>query len=363
MSGDFWVRCPLWFALACSAKPVEQAPARLPRDATTDVATDGIPDAARGPITFAFTGDLMLGSTYPSARLPSQNLFADVEPILQRADVTFGNLEGPLFDGGTRPTCTPGAIAEKNHGKPGTTCWAFRMPTRLGAQLRDAGYDVVSIANNHIDDFGAEGRASTITALDALAIAHSGPKGSIAKLDVRGRAVHVIAFAPYASLNDMNDPDAAKLVAASHAAGAVVVVSFHGGAEGVGAREVPDTRETFWGEDRGAVREFAHAMIDAGADIVVGHGPHVLRALERYKGHLIAYSLGTFASFGGISIDGVLGVTTILEVMLDETGFVATVVPILQRGDGPRRDPKRLAIAAMRELSTDVAEDGTFRSR
>jgi hypothetical protein len=177
----------------------------------------------------------------------------------------------------------------------------------------------------------------------------------VARLVVRGRAIHVIAFAPYAGLNDMNDlATAHALVEASHAAGALVVVSFHGGAEGLEARHVTDKRETFWGEDRGAVRQFARAMIDAGADLVVGHGPHVLRALEVYRGRLIAYSLGTFASYGGISVDGLLGVTMILEVALANDGrFVGgTIRSIIQRSPGgPSLDARRAAIAAVRDLS------------
>jgi poly-gamma-glutamate capsule biosynthesis protein CapA/YwtB (metallophosphatase superfamily) len=327
-------------------------------------------------VTVAAVGDLMLGSTYPTPALPAEDgatLLSDARPILARADLAFGNLEAPLFDGNDKPTCSPGAIAERNHGRPGTTCWSFRTPVRLGARLRDAGFDVVSIANNHVDDFGAAGRASTIAALDALGIAYSGPTATVAKLVAQGHPVHVIAFAPYSGLNDLDDLAAAKaLVAASVSAGAIVIVSFHGGAEGVTARHVPgDERETFWGENRGAVRPFAHAMIDAGAALVIGHGPHVLRALELYRGRLIAYSLGTFASYRGISVDGVLGVTMILEVTLAGDGtFVGGAIDsfVQTAPGGPKADPRRRAVEAVRELSRadsgsaapTIADDGTL---
>jgi poly-gamma-glutamate capsule biosynthesis protein CapA/YwtB (metallophosphatase superfamily) len=234
------------------------------------------------------------------------------------------------------------------------------MPVRFGALLVDAGYDVVSLANNHVDDFGARGRASTVAELDRLGVAHSGAAGTVARLVVRGRAVHVLAFAPYAGQNDMNDLAAARaLVAAAAATGALVVVSFHGGAEGVAARNLRgDARETFWGEDRGAVRPFARAMVDAGADLVVGHGPHVLRALELYRGRLIAYSLGTFASYRGINVTGLLGVTTILQVTLAPDGAFASgkLHAVVQRPPGgPRLDSERRAVTILRELSrTDV---------
>jgi poly-gamma-glutamate capsule biosynthesis protein CapA/YwtB (metallophosphatase superfamily) len=350
------------FVVACSGKRAE--PQAAPATAVVPVVADAsaaIDAVEVEPITIAATGDLMLGSTYPDPSghaLPPDDgaaLFAEVSPILTRADLAFGNLEGPLFDGGDRPSCTPGGISERNRGRPGTTCWAFRMPVRLGARLHEAGFDVLSIANNHIDDFGAAGRASTIAVLDGLGLAYSGPTGTVARLVVRGRAIHVIAFAPYPGLNDMNDlATAHALVEASHAAGALVVVSFHGGAEGLEARHVTDKRETFWGEDRGAVRQFAREMIDAGADLVVGHGPHVLRALEVYRGRLIAYSLGTFASYGGISADGLLGVTMILEVTLANDGSLVggTIRSIIQRSPGgPSLDARRAAISSVRDLS------------
>src|SRR4029453_14527217 len=112
-------------------------------------------------------------------------------------------------------------------------CWSFRMPVRFGTALRDAGFDVVSVANNHIDDFGDAARQSTLAELDRIGIAYSGPPGRVGQLTVRGRAVDVIAFATYPGLNNLLDLDAARaLVAASAARGAITVVSFHGGREG-----------------------------------------------------------------------------------------------------------------------------------
>ena len=88
----------------------------------------------------------------------------------------------------------------------------------------------------------------------------------------------------------------------------IVIVSFHGGAEGNGAEMLPFAREIFAGEDRGNVVEFAHAMVDAGADLVLGHGPHVVRPMELYRDRLIAYSLGNFATYYGISVEGIRGI-------------------------------------------------------
>jgi poly-gamma-glutamate capsule biosynthesis protein CapA/YwtB (metallophosphatase superfamily) len=296
-------------------------------------------------------------------------MLADVAPLLGAADLAIGNLEGPLHDGRGAPHCTPGGIAERNRGRPGgSSCWAFRMPTRYGALLKAAGFGVLGIANNHIDDFGPAGRASTLAELDRLGIGHTGSAGAVARRVVRGRTVEVIAFAPYAGMNDMRDLQRARELV-SRSTADLVVVSFHGGAEGVRAQHVPAGRETYHGEDRGEVRAFAHAVIDAGAALVVGHGPHVVRGLELYRGRLIAYSLGTFASYRGISVRGVLGLTLVLEARLGAGGRLlgGRIHPVRQRPPGgPRRDPRREVIDLMRTLSTkdfgaaapNIAADG-----
>jgi len=364
---------------ACGRSAERTPPRRAVTDASADaaVAVPTLGDAAvLDPVTIGAVGDLMLGSTYPRSTLPPRNgadLLAEVAPLLQGVDIALGNLEAPLFDGGTTPVCTPAAIAEKNRGRGGgSSCWAFRMPERYGALLLDAGFDVLSIANNHIDDFGPAGRARTIEVLDKLGIAWSGPSGTVAHMHVRGRAIDVIAFATYEGLNDLDDHVAASaLVAKSAKTADIVIVSFHGGAEGVSARHVPDGAETFYGDRRGAVKSFAHAMVDAGADLVVGHGPHVVRGMELYRDRLIAYSLGTFASYRGIGVSGVLGLTCMLEARLAADGrFVGGQIHAMRQlaPGGPRLDREARVVPMVRELSiadfgehaVKVADDGSL---
>jgi poly-gamma-glutamate capsule biosynthesis protein CapA/YwtB (metallophosphatase superfamily) len=343
-------------------------PARLaPAEAAPAMVEAGAPRPGPEPeIVIAAVGDIMLGSTYPAGSpLPPRDgakLLAEVTPVLRAADLAFGNLEGPLVDGDDPPTCTAGAIAEKRRGRPGGdgSCWAFRVPARYGKLLADAGFGVLSLANNHIEDFGERGLTSTREVLDRLGVAYSGPAGTVAHRDVRGIKVDVIAFAPYAGLNDLDDLDAARaLVAASARAADVVVVSFHGGAEGIEHQHVPLGRETFYGENRGQVRDFARAMVDAGAHLVVGHGPHVVRGMEVWRGHLIAYSLGSFATYGGINVSGRLGVSLILEARLAKGGALrggrVHAVRQIPPG-GPTLDPTRQVIPILRELS--VADFG-----
>jgi hypothetical protein len=304
------------------------------------------------PVVFAAVGDVMLGSTFPDetgGRLPPEDgalLLAEVTPILRAADVAFGNLEGPLLDGGTSEKCA--------RSKPGR-CFAFRTPTRYGKHLAAAGFDVMSLANNHVGDFGDEGRVSTRAVLAAHGIAYSGAPGEIARLEVRDTRVAMIAFSTSPGTNDLrNLPEAARIVAQAKAGADLVVVSFHGGAEGATRQRVPHGKEEFLGEDRGDLRAFARVVVDAGADLVLGHGPHVMRGMEVYRGRLVAYSLGNFATYGGFNLSGPNGLAVILEARLapDGTFLGGRLHPARQeRPGGPRLDPSGAVIPEIRELS------------
>jgi poly-gamma-glutamate capsule biosynthesis protein CapA/YwtB (metallophosphatase superfamily) len=315
-------------------------------------------------ISIAAVGDIMLGSTYPDASgLPPEDgarLLVEVTPILSAADIAFGNLEGPMLEGGATSKCGPRS----------TRCFAFRVPTRYGKHLKDAGFDVLSLANNHAYDFGPEGRESSMRVLDQLGIAHSGKVGDIASLNVKGRKVVVIAFATYpTSYNFLDLENAKRLVAGLAARSDILVVSFHGGAEGPTNQHVPKGPETYLGEDRGDLRKFTHAMIDAGADLLIGHGPHVVRGLEVYNNRLIAYSLGNFATYGKFQLVGPTSLSLVLEAQLAPDGAFlgGKIHPALQtKPGGPRLDSYRTVVPVIRQLSLDdfgasavrVSDDG-----
>lgn len=317
-------------------------------------------------ITVAAVGDIMLGSTYPLDRaLPSEDgalILRDVAPLLSAADIAFGNLEGPMLEGGRTSKCSAKS----------RFCYAFRMPIRYGKHLKDAGFDLMSLANNHSSDFGPQGRESTIRVLDSLGIAHAGGDSQdLAHLDVRGRRVVMVAFATNAFSHNLNDIAAASRTVAQVAQEAdIVIVSFHGGAEGPAALNVPRGPEIFLGEARGNLRAFTHAVVDAGADLVLGSGPHVVRGMEIYQGRLIAYSLGNFA-FHGFGFRGPTGLSLILNVTLSPDGaFLAgRIHSIKQEGqNGPRIDNDREIIPILRDLSAldfgttapQISEDGTI---
>ncbi len=310
----------------------------------------------------------MLGSTSINDTFLPPNDGADilkeVTPILSKADMTFGNLEGPMLEGGSTSKCPP--LSKR--------CFAFRVPTRYGKYLKDAGFDVMSVANNHAGDFGDYGRASTRKTLDELGIKYAGSDNeqfSTAYLEVKGRKVAVIGFAHNRIVPNVNDLENAKrLVTEAKKRADLVVVSFHGGAEGTDQQHVPNRTEIFAGEARGNLPLFAHTVIDAGADLVLGHGPHVMRGLEIYNGHLICYSLGNFATYGMFTLRAETALTEILEVTIGPDGkFISgKIIPGKQEGKGgPQLDPSKAAIGLVRKLSVadfganapNIADDGT----
>lgn len=253
----------------------------------------------------------MMGTTYPEKRLPSndgRDIFSNVSEILKNADLTLGNLEGPLTDHGK---CTK--KIEK-----GTT-YAFRTPSHYARYLSDAGFDFVNLKNNHIYDFGPEGLSSTINALETYGIKY-GTDEKNGEFDIRNIKVCIIPFSQAPWGNSILDiPKAQRLVAEKSRQFDVVIVSFHGGGEGIDYLHTRDTSEYFLGILRGNVVKFSHAVIDSGADFVWGHGPHVPRAMEIYNGRLIAYSLGNFFTLG-FNIKEFRGYAPILKVLVDSTG-------------------------------------------
>ena len=229
-------------------------------------------------------------------------------------------------------------------GEPGkkcsnpSACYLFRSPTRYAEHYRAAGFDVLSLANNHARDFGEEGRTSTMQALDAVGIHHSGREGEFASFIVNELRVAVLAYAVTKDSNMLLDYELAEQTVAEHAAEHdIVIVSFHGGAEGASMPCTCRSPRKSISASRAAMSSmFARRMVDAGADLVLGHGPHVVRGLERYRERLIAYSLGNFATYYGISVDGAKGLAPILLTTLDGTGrFVdGNIVSTVQTAPG-----------------------------
>jgi len=304
-----------------------------------------------------------MGSDYPVSMLPPNNgsdLYGNVTNILRSADLTLGNLEGVLLTGG---------VCAKKPAKG--KVYAFRTPPHFAQHLTDAGFDFLNLANNHLNDFGIGGIESTMKTLDLHGIDYGGPAGRSGEFIVEGKKVAVLCFATSPGTDLVFDTDAAqRRVAAMAQQSDMVIVSFHAGGEGLGYLHTRDTFEYFMGQPRGNVVEFAHAVIDSGADFVWGHGPHVPRALELYKDRLIAYSLGNFCTWG-FNVADERGYAPVLKVVLDSTGVFmhGNVISLLQKQGKPLAvDPQHRAAILMKRLSTEdfpksaplIMDDGTI---
>lgn len=350
----------LYAGVACSKTDQPQSATAAPATPQPQPS----PQAAES-ISITAVGDTMLGSTSQGRGLPVKDgaeMISGLTPIISAADIGFSNLEGALIDGGTQTKCGPNS----------KFCYTFGMPTRYGKYLKDAGFDVISLANNHSSDYGAPGRASTRKALDDLGLIHAGADtNDIPYLDVKGRKIAFVAFATNPiSLNLIDVENSRRVVADVARKADIVIVSFHGGAEGSSAQRVPYGSETYLGGARGDLRKFTRAVVDAGADLVLGHGPHVVRGMEVYKNRLIVYSLGNFA-FYRFPFNGPTALSLILETNIGPGGefLSGRIHPLIQEGqNGPRPDKNNTVINVIRQLSKEdfgatavnVSADGTI---
>jgi hypothetical protein len=310
-------------------------------------------------VTIVAVGDTMLGNT-PDLP-PSPSTYLSGMRAALRAPIVFGNLEGTLTDQTASKCATPTpttphpAPSGSPSPAPPPTCFAFRVPPSYATYLHDAGFTVMNHANNHSLDFGYAGLEDTLAALRGVHIANTGLPGQAAVVTKRGVRVAFVGFAPYgytASLLDL--PTARALIRTAAQRADVVVVYMHAGAEGAAETHVTGREEIYDGEDRGNPRAFAHMAVDAGADLVIASGPHVLRGMEFFRHRLIAYSLGNFAGYHDFSIGGVLGVSAVLRVTLAADGSFAAgrLVPVRLLGAGqPEPDPSGAAISLVQSLS------------
>lgn len=295
-------------------------------------------------------GDIMLGTNFPNeSYLPpndGKGLLSEAIDPIRRADIAFGNCEGTfLNEGGTVKKCDDPSL-----------CYAFRQPTGYAQLLKEAGFDLVSLANNHSGDFGQIGRESSMKALGGAGLGYAGLKDcptSIMEKD--GVKYGLIAFSPNnGTLNIHNIDSAQIMVKELQAQVDIVIVSFHGGAEGESHRRVPKKSEYYYDENRGDVYAFAHAVVEAGADVVFGQGPHVARGIELYQGRIIAYSLGNFCTYSRFSLKGCAGTAPMLEVEVNKDGEFkdGRIISFIQVGEGgPIHDANKRAVKEIKELT------------
>lgn len=330
--------------------------------ATSTAAVAVPPVAGAAPISVAAVGDTVMGSL-PYGLPPDggRSLFSQVDGLLT-GDIVMGNLEGTLATGGSSK-CGAGSA----------NCFAFRTPPSYARWLKQAGFTVMNLANNHALDYGAIGQRQTVAALTRVGIRNTGRPGTMALVTVKGQRVAILGFAPYTWADSLlNIPRAKKRVQEAARQAEIVIVTFHGGAEGSDRTHVPSGAETFLGEQRGDERAFTHAVVDAGADLVIGHGPHVLRGMEIYKKHLIAYSMGNFVGYQVFGLGGPLSTSAVLQVSVNPDGTLRSgrIRPTQLVGVGTPA-PGGDAVGVLQSLSREdfgsraprIGDDGTIRPR
>ncbi len=239
-------------------------------------------------ITASFMGDCTLGKDDGLSYAKSLNAYYDdygpdyffrnVHSILEADDLSVINLEGTLTTGDDR--------ADKEYSFKGDPAYA--------EILTDGSVEAANLSNNHVYDYGEQGRLDTIETLDNTNIANFG-YNEVSLVEVKGVQIGFSGICCYGefTLGETPDPEnrLIKNMQALQDAGADIIITvFHWGIEGDSAASEDQIR-------------MAHLAIDNGADLVIGHHPHVLQGIEKYKGKYIAYSLGNFC-FGGNSNPG-----------------------------------------------------------
>ena len=282
------------------------------------------------PVSLAAVGDIMLGgsSTTTLQRMGYDYPFAAVANRLHGCDLAVGNLEAPIADAGSEFTAKR---------------YRFRTDGKAAVAMRKAGFGILTLANNHIMDFGTEGLHSTLCSLDAQGIRHTGAGENLANarrpaiVSVNGMRLAFLAYSLtypaefYAGSTRPGTAPAlpryiAEDIVRARASADSVIVSFHWGGEG-------ETRPKPYQVMA------AHRAIDCGADLVLGHHPHVLQGIERYGRGVILYSLGNFA-FGSMS--RIAGESVIARILLDSGIAEVELVPLNVLNPQVRYQPREM---------------------
>jgi hypothetical protein len=277
------------------------------------------------------------------------SLIAPLRPLFAGADIALVNVESAIGDGPAPSKCGPNS----------TNCFAFRAPLASARAIRSLAPRatvVGNLANNHARDAGHAGQDSTVAALRRAGVLVSGDD-TLPTL-VRTPAGDTVAVLGFYTSNETPDArdtaEVRRLVARAADQYPIVIVTMHLGAEGRHAQHTTDSAEIFLGIDRGNPVAFAEAAVRGGASLVVGHGPHVLRAVEwPANGALVAYSLGNLLTYGPFVLREPLNRGAVLCATIDTTGRVssATLAPTMQRVAGVvARDRSRRAIALVNAL-------------
>ena len=356
-----------WISLSCAVLSLTAAVAASGPSTKLDVGTPqsgNIDDTAGYRIIGV--GDMMLGSDYPLEYLdprvtengdPADVIGQEMVSLFKSADVTFGNFEGTMHNS------VEGAKACANPA----VCFVFRSPPHHATYIRRAGFTMLSNANNHSRDFGEANRTATFQYLMYAGMEVSGADTPNTRFGVQtlkdGTKAVLVAFGHNPGLMKVQELSRVRsLVQEAGTKGDIVIVSCHIGAEGRTHNRVTRATEMFLGEDRGNPFAFARTAVDAGADAVFCHGPHIPRAVEVYKGRFIAYSLGNFWTYGSFNLRDENGQAPIADIRVAKDGQLLSARIVSARQDkpgGPYLDPTHAAAKQIGMLTArDFAETG-----
>ncbi len=299
----------------------------------------------RDTVSIGFVGDII-----PNINA-AHDAFGGTIAYTERPDIMIGNFEGVVSDH-TYSKC----------GEERKNCFAFNGDDNFLQLLASASFDVLNVANNHFNDFGQTGQEETLIKIADAGMMASGVKDEITYIKNNDAIVAVVGFSSYYWSTSMNNADQVKeLVSKAEQNADIVVVVFHGGGEGEKYSHTPVGIEWFLGENRGDLRTFAHNAIDAGADIVLGSGPHVLRGIEQYQGKLIAYSLGNFSYANAFASYGTLKTSAMIEITFDRQASLVSgrIFPFeIDKYGAPNPDLNNTAISLINDLSKSDFNQG-----
>ena len=277
-------------------------------------------------------------------------LIAPLKPLMANASIILLNVEGAIGDGPAPDAkCVP----------PHQYCFSLRSPSTAARAIRSVGDStqviVASLANNHAYDAGDDGFRITAALLDSAGVLVTGADTEpTVAVTSRGDTVAFLGFSAWTEPGVIDLDEVRRITARAAARYRRLIVTAHLGAEGRGAQRTGDSLEHYAGEVRGNSIAFAHTAAEAGAGLVIGSGPHVMRAAEWWHGTLIFYSLGNLLNYGPFRLSAPLDRGAILCATLDSIGVPSHIVlrPTRQPEPGTvRPDGSRRALALVDSLS------------
>lgn len=302
-------------------------------------------------ITIGFVGDIIPDD------IPNNEYLSPLKNIFDRADIMMGNLEGVLIEksDATKLEADGTEIKCKVFGNG---CYMLRGNISFARVLADNSFDFVNLANNHAQDYGATGIANTKLALDTWNILYSGERNMITTKEINGTKVAFVGFSPNIGSNlILSQTEIKNVIYKAKKETPIVVVVFHAGGEGRAYKHTLAGEEFYFGENRGDVIKSAHTAIDAGADLILASGPHVLRGMEVYHNRLVAYSLGNFYATHDLNTKEISGTSGILlaQIKKDSGEFSSGLFFSTQLDDSgiPQIDETDVGLSAIKSLSFD----------